>query len=262
MLGSSLKSGVSAFGVGTDSADTSGFGVGLAIKPVATEIQPWMLGSSLKSGVGAFGVGTDSADTSGFGVGLAIKPYPSTELKLIGSTLSDDGISSSSPINKFTSTSYSFAGTSPSSITTQLIGSDTSNMALLIGAAIASDQSGIESGLTARGDSDYNYPFGMETTHMWVDHVSSSHPYEVWAAPSGFSYGGSTIFPDITSPPAGTGTLGLSSGFGQTGSHYKSATGFDADSLTKQLADLAEQKRTVVGWTILTEENSKSVAAH
>jgi hypothetical protein len=261
ILGSSLKSGVGAFGVGTDSAATSSFGLALAIKPVATEIQPLMWGSPRKSGVDSFGAGTDSPDTSGFGLGFAIKPYPSTELKLIGSTLSDDGISSSSPINKFTSTSYSFAATSPYSITSQLIGSDTSNMALLIGAAFASDQSGIESGLTAHGASDYNYPFGMQTTHMWVDHASSTHPYEVWAAPSESSYGGSTIFPDLTSPPAGTGTLGLSSGFGQTGSRYKSATGFDADSLAKQLADLAEQKRTIVGWTLLTEEDSKTGGA-
>jgi hypothetical protein len=119
-----------------------------------------MLGSSRKSGVDAFGAGADSSDI----LGLAVNPYLSTELKSIGSTQNDDGIFSSSPINRFTSTSYSFAVTSPSSITSQPIDSDRSNMSLLVGAAFASEQSGIVSSPVAREASDYNYPYGLQPT--------------------------------------------------------------------------------------------------
>jgi hypothetical protein len=251
-----------------------GIGSSFTSQPLTTEIQAWALGSSRKPGVDAFGAGVDGPDISAFGLGVAANPYLSTELKLIGSAQNDDGIFSSSPINKFTSTSYSFAVTSPSSITSQPIGSDRSNVSLLVGAAFAYGQRGIVSSLIADGASDYSYPYGVQPIHIWHDYASSTQPYEVpnslflssinsvLGASSGSSDSGSTIFPDITNPSAGTGILGGSSTFLQTGSRYKSATGFDADSLTKQLADFAEQKRTVVGWTLLTEEDSKTVAAH
>jgi len=247
-------------------------GSGFTSQSVTTEIQPWMLGSPRESGVDAFAAGASSPDVSALSLGVGLKPYSTTGFKWIGSTPNDDGILSSSPINKFTSTSYSFAATSLSSITSQFIGSDTSNMSLLLGAAFASGQSGIVS--SPIGASDNNYFYGVHPINIWDHHANSTQPYEVpgslflssmnsvlGASPGSSSDGESTIFSDITNSSAGTGILGGSFGLLQTGSRYKSATGFDADSLTKQLADLSEQKRTVVGWTLLTEEDSKTVAA-
>ena len=92
-------------------------------------------------------------------------------------------------------------------------------------------------------------------THVVPNSLLATSMNSVLGAPSILRESGSTVFASLNTPPTGVET---SLRFLMVGSPYKSETGFDADSLTKQLSDLAEQGRKIVGWTILTEEDRGS----